>query len=394
MKCAVIIPVFNHAGSIERVIGEVLAVMARMPGVVELIVVDDGCTDGTGDILRRQAGITLVSHAVNQGKGRALLTGFGHAAANGCTHVLTIDADGQHCAGDLVRIYEEASAHPDDLVIGYRDLDTAGNVPARSKKGRNAATFWLRVQTGQRIPDSQCGLRAYPLSHVLAVKHRFLRYDFETEVLARMAWGGLKIRSVPVKCIYFRGAERVSHFRPVMDTLRGVRVNVYLVCRRLAPAPLRRLVAKSAAESSFGNWWRWASWREAIGEMLRAGSSNSELATAFALGIFIGLTPLYFLHSIIAIYLARRLHLNVIAAVVGSQISIPPLVPIWAMLSYGAGNLLLHGRWNVAGLSDFSRHMLPALLVGSFLVAICTATIGLFVARGVLYCVRTERVAG
>jgi uncharacterized protein (DUF2062 family) len=126
--------------------------------------------------------------------------------------------------------------------------------------------------------------------------------------------------------------------------------------------------------------------------VLKAGSSNTELATAFALGIFIGLTPFYFLHSIIAIYFARRMHLNVIAAVVGSQISIPPLLPLWIMLSYGVGNLLLHGRWTATHFSDLSRQMLPALLLGSFLVASCMSTIGLFVARGLLHCLRTDRV--
>ena len=216
--------------------------------------------------------------------------------------MLTIDADGQHCVSDLAKIWEGAREHPDDLVIGYRDLDAAGNVPARSRKGRDAATFWLRVQTGQEIPDSQCGLRAYPLAHVLAVPHRFWRFDFETEVLARMAWAGLTVRSVPVKCIYFAGKERVSHFRPVMDTLRGVRVNVFLVARRLEPIPFRRLVGKEPVAVKFGKWWKWETWKGAVREAVREGSTNSELATGFAVGIFIGLTPFYFLHSLIAMY--------------------------------------------------------------------------------------------
>ena len=263
-----------------------------------------------------------------------------------------------------------------------------------SKRGRDAATFWLRVQTGQDIPDSQCGLRVYPLEHVLAVHHRFRRFDFETEILARMAWGGLTIRSVPVTCIYFPAAKRVSHFRPVVDTLRGVRVNVFLVMRRLFPLPFRRLCAHEEGSGAFGKWWRTGTWKRAVRNALRAGSSNAELATAFAVGIFLGLTPLYGLQTILAIYFSRRLHLNVISAVIGSQISIPPLLPVWLVLSYGTGNLLLHGRWIAANFSDFSRRMIPTLLLGNLLVAFTAAIAGLLVARCVLSVVRNERLAG
>src|SRR5271168_768023 len=119
MKAAVVIPVFNHANSIERVIGEVLAVTRELADVGEIVVVDDGCTDGTGEILQRVPGITVVTHVRNRGKGQALLTGFRHAQGRGYTHVLTIDADGQHFAPDLVRIWNAAREHPDDLVIGH-----------------------------------------------------------------------------------------------------------------------------------------------------------------------------------------------------------------------------------------------------------------------------------
>ena len=364
---------------------EVRAVMGGMAGVGELIVVDDGCTDGSGESVESIPGVRVLRHSVNRGKGWALLTGFEYAEQRGYSHVLTIDADGQHCAADLARIWEEAVAHPDDLIIGYRDLDTAGNVPARSRKGRDAARFWLRVQTGQDIPDSQCGLRVYPLAHVLCPKvgkYRFCRFDFETEVLARMAWAGLTIRSVPVKCIYFAGKERVSHFRPVMDTVRGVRVNVFLVARRLAPMRFRRLVGKVPVAVKFGKWWKWETWKGAVRESLRAGSSNSELATAFAMGIFVGLTPFYFLQTVLSIYFSRRLHLNVLTAVIGSQISIPPLVPVWVALNAAVG------KWVMGGTA------ITAWLTGDLLVALGMAALGLLVARAVLYCVRRSGFRG
>ncbi len=117
------------------------------------------------------------------------------------------------------------------------------------------------------------------------------------------------------------------------------------------------------------------------------------MATAFAVGIFLGLTPLYFLQTILAIYFSRRLHLNVLAAVIGSQISIPPLLPVWLVLSYGMGTLLLHGRWIAASFGTLSREMLPAFLLGNFIVALGVALIGLAVVRSVLSVVRPQRVA-
>jgi len=386
VKVALVIPVFNHGASIAGVIEAVRAAVAGLE-IGEIIVVDDGCTDGTVEVLEGIGGVTVLRHARNRGKGEALLTAFGYALQKGFTHAVTIDADGQHDAEDIPKLLASARLYPDDLIIGYRDMERAASakeIPASSRKGRDISRFWLRVQTGQDIPDSQCGLRVYPLGHVMKGHYRFGRFDFETEVLARMAWGGVRVRSVPVTCIYFPPAKRVSHFRPVKDTLRGVRVNVYLVMRRLLPLPFSRMVERPGAAVRFGRWWKIATWRVAMRQALSAGNSNSELATAFAVGIFVGLTPFYFVQTVLAIYLARRLHLNVLAAVIGSQISIPPLAPLWFLLSYGLGNLLLKGEWISLDAGAFSRAMLPTLLLGNVIIATGVAVVGLFVARQVL----------
>jgi glycosyltransferase involved in cell wall biosynthesis len=394
LKIAAIVPVFNHAGTVGRVIEEVRAAMVEVGEGGGVIVVDDGCTDGSSDVLRGMAGITLLVHSCNGGKGRALMTAFRHAESLGCTHAVTVDADGQHCVSDVERLVEVAREFPDDVVIGQRDLESAGeNVPARSKKGRDAATFWLRIQTGRHIPDSQCGLRVYPLKHVLKGRYRFWRFDFETEVLARMAWAGLRVQSVPITCIYFAPGQRVSHFRPVLDTLRGIRVNVFLVARQLLPLPFKQLVVRTTASTTFGQWWRWSTWRAAFRTVLQTGLDNSEIAMAFALGIFVGITPFYGVQTILAIYLAQRLHLNVLAAVIGSQISIPPLVPVWILLSYGLGNLILHGHWPVITLASLSHRMIPVILLGNVFLAFGAAAIGLLATRWVLDRVRRTPVA-
>ena len=210
-----------------------------------------------------------------------------------------------------------------------------------------------------------------------------------------MAWAGLRIRSVPVTCIYFEAGKRVSHFRPVMDTLRGVRVNVFLVARRLMPLPFKQLVKRDAERAKFGKWWRRETWREAFGTILRTGLGNSGNCDGIrGTGIFVGLTPFYGLQTLLAVYFARRLHLNVLAAVIGSQVSIPPLAPVWIVLSYGVGNLILHGRWMWTTFSTLSHQMIPAILLGNLFVALGVAGVGLIGARWVLDRVRRERVAG
>jgi glycosyltransferase involved in cell wall biosynthesis len=393
LRLAVVLPVYNHGRSVGSVIDAVRGLLLEAP----LIVIDDGSTDRTPEVLRsaqaRDAAICVVRQDANHGKGQALLRGFAQARELGATHVLTIDADGQHHAPDMLGLLAVARGHPLDLVVGMRDMDAA-QVPARSRAGRNISRFWLQLQTGCDIPDSQCGLRVYPLAQVLAVPHRFKRFDFETEVLARLAWAGVRIRSVPVRCIYFPAGERVTHFRPLVDTLRGIRANVFLVFRRIAPVPFGRLGPPPppplpAHPRSVGlrRWWSPAAWKRALLRILRTGTSNAEFAAAFALGVFVGLTPLYGLHALIAIYLARRLHLNILAAVIGTNISIPPLVPVWIYLSVSTGNLLAHGQW-LTRWSDVTPGAMPAALLGNLVVALLTAAASLLIVRAMLYCFR------
>jgi glycosyltransferase involved in cell wall biosynthesis len=404
-RLAIILPVYNHARTICSVIEDLQEALRPSEGIPDeqlpIIVVDDGSTDGLRPALAGLPHLTLLRHTRNLGKGAALLTGFRHARSAGFTHAITVDADGQHAAADVIRTIEETRRHPDDLVIGQRDMEHAA-VPLRSRRGRDAARYWLRVQTGLDIRDTQCGLRGYPLAETLALPHRFTRYDFETEILARLAWAGVGIRSLPIRCIYFPPARRISHFRPLLDTLRGIRVNAFLVVRRLLPLPLRRLRAREDDAVAFGSWWRWSTWRNAVRDALRAGSSNSELAMAFAMGIFIGLTPFYMLQTVLAIYFARRLHLNVLTAVLGSQISIPPLAPVWVALSLAVGHLMVGGEWVLADIWarsaawDFHTLSLRGLwtfLLGNFLVALTAAFLSLLAARLVLYCVRSQPVA-
>ncbi len=224
-----LVPTLDNRATIAEVVRGVLA--QGLP----VVVVDDGCTDGTPEAAR-EAGAEILSHPRNLGKGAALLTGFQHAAAAGYSHAVTIDADGQHLPEDLPGLLEAMRANPDAIVVGTRPRDVA-NVPRSSKVGRAISDFMLWASSGPELkgerPDSQCGYRIYPLKHVLALGFAARHYDFEQEVLVRAAWHGVPVLARPIQVWYPPPDERVTHFHKWRDNGRIVWIYTRLMLRRL-----------------------------------------------------------------------------------------------------------------------------------------------------------------
>lgn len=216
MKPALVIPIYNHGPMVAPVIGR-----ARELGL-PLYVVDDGSTDQTAEILRSIAGITVLHHRVNRGKGAALLTGFAAAHAAGCDWAIALDGDGQHLPEDARQLL---AAVPDGvrcLVVGRRGgMDRGITVPWTSRFGRGFSNFWVRACGGPAVSDSQSGFRLYPLPETLQLGTRARRYQFEVEVLVRARQAGLAVYEAPVRVIYPAAGERISHFRPFIDFLRN-----------------------------------------------------------------------------------------------------------------------------------------------------------------------------
>lgn len=223
MRVAVVIPALNC----DKTIAEV--VRAAREVVPLVVVVDDGSTDGTS-ARAAEAGATVLSHATCQGKGAALLTGFRALVSRGVTHVLTMDGDGQHLASEIPEVLGVAEANPQALVVGQRRLDGVEVAPLKLF-GNRFANRWVEIASGQRLPDTQSGFRAYPVAATLALGVRSRRFSFETEVLIRAARAGIPILSTPVTAYYPPAAERTSHFRPFLDTVRIIAVVVGLILR-------------------------------------------------------------------------------------------------------------------------------------------------------------------
>ncbi|MBW1880408.1 MAG: glycosyltransferase family 2 protein [Deltaproteobacteria bacterium] len=222
MKPLIVIPSRDNAATIVEVAAGCLV---HCPDV---LVVDDGSSDGTGDAARAVDGVVVLTHPENRGKGVALATALDHAHAHGFTHLVAIDADGQHLPEELPRFLEAARADPHAIHVGCREMDGA---PGSSRFGRRFSNFWIWVETGHRVGDSQSGYRVYPVRPVHALRLRGRRYEWEVEVLVRALWAGIAVRDVPCSVRY--PEERVSSFRPFHDNVRISLLNTRLTLGRL-----------------------------------------------------------------------------------------------------------------------------------------------------------------
>jgi predicted LPLAT superfamily acyltransferase len=228
-RLLVLVPVYNHASSLGRVLRELSAV--NLP----VLIVDDGSTDEISAVLKEFPAFTVLKHDGNRGKGEALRTGMQWAMSQGYAAVLTFDADGQHRVTDIPKLVSAWENDPSAIYIGVRDFQAAssGHVPRGSKIGRFWSNFFVWVETGQCMQDTQSGLRIYGLHRRLLRSLKAQRYHFEVEILVRAVWMGLKVHTVPVGVIYPRPEERVSHFRAWVDTFRMVGLHIQFLVLRL-----------------------------------------------------------------------------------------------------------------------------------------------------------------
>ena len=235
LKVCVVMPTYNNGGTLRDVVEHTLSYCA------DVIVVNDGCTDNSAEILASFGErITVVDYGRNRGKGYALKQGFNKAKAMGFAYALTIDSDGQHFPEDIPLFVEALEQHPGALIVGSRNLNQE-NMPGGNTFANKFSNFWFKVQTGISLPDTQTGFRLYPLHHLPRIFSA--RYEAELALLVFSAWRGIDLVPIQVKVCY--PEDRVTHFRPFWDFFRISVLNTVLCVVALVYGWPSRLIRKA-----------------------------------------------------------------------------------------------------------------------------------------------------
>ncbi|MDR1857109.1 MAG: glycosyltransferase family 2 protein [Desulfovibrio sp.] len=365
-----VIPVHDHGSTLRDVVRRTLAQMPRV------LVVDDGSTDGGAETVA-DLPVRVVRLPRNEGKGAAIMEAARHA--DGATHLLTLDADGQHLPEDIPLLLEAVEADPGAIVIGSRDFSSP-DIPASSRFGRAFSGFWMKVQTGVGVSDMQSGFRCYPIEVFSCLHLRERRFSFEIEVLVRAAWAGFPLREVPVRVHYPERGTRISHFRAIEDNLRITWLNTRLTCRAMTPIPFRQHDGPAV------------SLRRPRG-MLRAfaaeGADPALLGRSAAVAVTLITLPLPGLQCILLLLAIGRFRLYRLCALSLAPLAWFPVVPGLCVL---LGYRLRHGAW----LTEFSLRTLgheAGQRVLEWVIGSCVAAPILGLSAG-LFMVLCAHVAG
>ncbi len=212
----VVIPAYEPDEKLLRVVAEL-----KRDTDYAIVVVNDGSSEAAEPVFAAlPEGVTLLRHAQNRGKGRALKTAYEYIAAHfpQSEGIVTVDADGQHLPADVVRVSEDWEAHPETLVLGSRRF--TGTVPWRSRAGNAITRVVFRLSTGVSVYDTQTGLRAFAVSRIpMMLEMRGERYEYEINVLLYATRQHMPIREVTIETVYIAD-NASSHFHPMRDSWR------------------------------------------------------------------------------------------------------------------------------------------------------------------------------
>jgi len=218
-RAAVVIPVYNHERYLPTLVGKLVGI--RLP----VILVDDGSSASCAAVIdsivqQHHNDVQLLRLPGNQGKGGAVLSGLHLAAEQGFTHVVQIDADGQHTVEDAPQLLDIARAHPEALVTGQPIFDES--VPRHRLYLRYLTHYMVAINTlNLRLVDAMCGFRVYPVKAVLLLEqeiHVGRRMDFDIDILVRLDWAGVPVLTKRTAVRY--PLDGVSHFRLWRDNAR------------------------------------------------------------------------------------------------------------------------------------------------------------------------------
>jgi len=362
----VIIPTYNNAKTLKRVIDGVLNYTNH------IFIVNDGSTDETADILENYKQLYILDVPQNKGKGNALQLGFKKALSLNYDYAITIDSDGQHYPSDIPVFLEELNAATEPiLLIGSRNM-THESVPKKSSFGNRFSNFWFQFETGIKLTDTQSGYRLYPLKH-LSKRFFTKKFEFEIEVIVRTAWKNIQVKNVPIQVLYDPN-ERVSHFRPFRDFTRISILNTILVLITLLYIKPRNILLKFK-KKSFKAFLK--------EDILQTNDTNEVKAASLALGVFIGIVPVWGFQTFLSIFLAAIFKLNKTISFVGSNISLPPFIPFIVLASLKVGSFFVGGSGEIMidfdniSFDSIKNHLLQYIVGSTILATFMAVLLGL-----------------
>ena len=361
LKVCVIVPTYNNSKTLKRVLDSILQYTSNV------IIVNDGSTDETAQILEKYPQLVQIHFPKNSGKGMALRAGFRMASDLNYNYAITIDSDGQHFATDIPIFMEMLEKEGDSLLIGSRNMKHE-SVPKKSSFGNRFSNFWFWVETGIRLEDTQSGFRLYPLQLIPAT-HFTTKFEFEIEVIVRSAWRGIPVKNIPIQVLY-DPMERVTHFRPFKDFTRiGIlnTVLVFITLLYIKPRDFFRILNKKGVRKFF------------MENVLESNDSNARKAASIALGVFVGISPFWGFQTILVLSLAVMLKLNKAISFAFSNISFPLLIPLIIYGSLKIGGYFVHNETPLlldrsVNFSNIQSNIYQ-YLIGSFILATIMALI-------------------
>jgi glycosyltransferase involved in cell wall biosynthesis len=364
LKCCVIIPTYNNGQTLGTVIRDVSKYTSH------IIIVNDGSTDATPELLKDFPQYDIVSYMPNKGKGMALREGMRYALEKGYAYAITIDSDGQHFADDIPVFIEAIEKEPGALLVGARNLNQE-NMPRKNTFGNKFSNFWFMLETGISLPDTQSGYRLYPLNKLKGIRYFSSKYEFEIEVMVKAAWKGVKVMPVNIRVFYAEKGKRISHFRPFKDFARISVLNTYLVTLALLwykPIHLIRHLRMKHIKAFM------------VKHFLDRQESVIRKSLSVAFGVFMGIIPIWGYQFVSALVLAHFMKLNKAIVGLAANISVPPMIPFLLYGSLKTGQIVLQKE---SGFNFFKseitfetiKHEIYTYIVGSFCFAVIMALI-------------------
>ncbi|KPJ74645.1 MAG: hypothetical protein AMJ54_16855 [Deltaproteobacteria bacterium SG8_13] len=278
----------------------------------------------------------------DSGRGRAVKTAARQARRMGMTHIVTLDADRLPAVDQMAVLASAVAANSDSIVIGRQDrlMESAANRASdRSTVRRRLKNFFFRLQTGIHLKDAQSRLRSYPLVVLEQLRLHANRDAFDTEVLTKAAWAGVKIKEVGIRLSGRSTPRSASFWRSLRNGLGVLVMIVHLTMRSITPLPHRKIVSSGDRTGETISVFRPL---RSIRTLLTENVTPVQLAAAGAMGVFLGALPLIALHTVVILFVSSYFRLNKVATLAASQLCMPPIVPA---LCIEVGYFIRHGEF-------------------------------------------------